>query len=220
MLFTFLKAHCHHLDEAATIFLLVCRDLERIDQVVAQSLRCSVRSKHFCFSAVRAVLCDQDSLSLIFALSCSICGIIVHFRFFLLPLSLVSSSTSLLLALLGPPLRRRLPSGKAIFFFIRQPDLAISIVFAWNQLTSFLPMLPWAQPPPLSQCRHGRPDWNLQANVPECEAQILPASDANASIKLWLSLSTLASRVDPGGSGGDIFNAASALYFLRPDFPW
>ena len=53
-----MKALYHPLDKAVTIFLL----LERINQVVANSLRRSVCSKHVCFSAVRAVLYDQDSV--------------------------------------------------------------------------------------------------------------------------------------------------------------
>ena len=37
-------------------------ELERIDQLVAHSLRRSVSSKNCCFSAVRTVLYDQDSV--------------------------------------------------------------------------------------------------------------------------------------------------------------
>ena len=60
---TFLwKALYHHPDRAVTIFLLVCQEPECIDQVVANSLRGSVSSKHFCFSAVRAVCFDQDPI--------------------------------------------------------------------------------------------------------------------------------------------------------------
>ena len=40
-------------DWAVTIILLVWPEVERIDRIVAHSLRCSVRSKHFCLSAVR-----------------------------------------------------------------------------------------------------------------------------------------------------------------------
>ena len=50
------------LDWAVAIFLLVCQELERIDQVVGNSLRRCVRSKHFRISAVRAALYDQDSV--------------------------------------------------------------------------------------------------------------------------------------------------------------
>ena len=41
-------------------FLAVCLELQRVDQVLAHSLPCSVRSKHFRFSGARAVLYDQD----------------------------------------------------------------------------------------------------------------------------------------------------------------
>ena len=57
-----LKALFHHLDWAVTILLLVCQELERMDQVVANSSRRSVCSEHFCLLAVRAVLYDQDSV--------------------------------------------------------------------------------------------------------------------------------------------------------------
>ena len=45
-----LKALYHHLDSAVTIFLRVCQELERIDQIVEHSLQCRVRPKNFCFS--------------------------------------------------------------------------------------------------------------------------------------------------------------------------
>ena len=51
-----------HLDWAVAILLPVCQKLQRIDQSVAYSLLCRVRSKHFCISAVRAVLYDQNPL--------------------------------------------------------------------------------------------------------------------------------------------------------------
>ena len=42
------------------IFLLVCQELQRVDQVVAGSLWCRMSPKNFCVSVVRAVLYDQD----------------------------------------------------------------------------------------------------------------------------------------------------------------
>ena len=71
---TFLwKALYHHVDWAVTIFLLVCQEFVRRDQVATGSLWRRVCSKHFCFSAVRAVLYDQDSvrvLPIILAATC------------------------------------------------------------------------------------------------------------------------------------------------------
>ena len=49
-----------HPDWDVTIFLLVCSELERVDQVVAGSLWCHVRPKNFSFSAVGAVMYGQD----------------------------------------------------------------------------------------------------------------------------------------------------------------
>ena len=52
----------HPLDWAVIIFLLVSQELQRIDQVVANSLRRIVCSKHCCFSTVRAVYYDENSI--------------------------------------------------------------------------------------------------------------------------------------------------------------
>ena len=57
-----LKTLYHHLDWAVTIILLVCHELERIDQVVTDSIWRRMCSKHLCFSAVGGVLHDQDSV--------------------------------------------------------------------------------------------------------------------------------------------------------------
>ena len=77
---SFWQALNHHLDWAVTIFPLVCRKLDRIDQV------------HFCISAVRAVLLDQDSVR----------G---------LPNVLAGASRTPLIALLLPVSRRDPPNG-------------------------------------------------------------------------------------------------------------
>ena len=44
------------------IFPAVCLELQRVDQVLAHSVSCKVRSKHFGFSGARHVLYDQDPL--------------------------------------------------------------------------------------------------------------------------------------------------------------
>ena len=59
-----LKALHHHVDWAVTIFLLVCQDLERVDQVLTDSVWRRVCSKHFSRLEVRAVLYDQDSVQI------------------------------------------------------------------------------------------------------------------------------------------------------------
>ena len=56
----FLQALHNHLDGAAAIFLLACQEFERVDQIVAASLWCRVRSKIVCISAVHAALHDQN----------------------------------------------------------------------------------------------------------------------------------------------------------------
>ena len=56
----FLQALHNHLDGAAAIFLMVCQEFERVDQIVAASLWCRVRSKIVCISAVHAALRDQN----------------------------------------------------------------------------------------------------------------------------------------------------------------
>ena len=58
---SFLETLHQHLHRTVAS-LLLRRELECVDQVVACSVWRSVRSANFCFSAVRAVLCDQDSL--------------------------------------------------------------------------------------------------------------------------------------------------------------
>ena len=57
-----LQALYNHLDWAVAIFLMVCPEFDRMDQVVANYVWRRVRSKHFCFSAVHAVLYDQNSV--------------------------------------------------------------------------------------------------------------------------------------------------------------
>ena len=87
-----------------------------------------------------------------------------------------------------PPWRRRLPSEKTIFFFVRQHDLAISLVF------------------PLCTPRINRNHVYPLAFGSCC------CTYCSASFSLRLSLSTLVCHaVELGGSGGGMFTGASAL---------
>ena len=52
----------YRFNRIVTILLLVCQELQRVDQVFAGTLWCRMSSKNYCFSGIRAVLYDKYSV--------------------------------------------------------------------------------------------------------------------------------------------------------------